>query len=242
MYTSRIFLLLSCSFSVSMSIVRTAELDLNPPSTGEAGAQMNQASCPSPINNGTKPFWFVPATASPEAQQFLSTTSPRSVLGEGPMDMLNMSTVAALRQFFQEYSAASKAAEQALLQSTHNDTIAGVPVVFAQPITVTASDSSRGSKARDQLLIYLHGGGRCGSCMQPAANSILLLQHYLLWKPVTCTWSRSYSTEPLPWLDSMMIPSWQYNAMPQALCIYAMQCHAVQLGIQCHWTTGSDKH
>lgn len=64
--------------------------------------------------------------------------------------------LAGLRQFYADFSInTSTAAVATFLQSTRNDTIAGVSVVFGVPKGVNSNTKPADTK----LLIYLHGGG-----------------------------------------------------------------------------------
>lgn len=121
------------------------------------------ANCTPPRTeqDAKKPFCFVPVTASPQAQAFLAQAAAGSngfgaYLVSDPLH--NKASLNNIRQGFESSSApGSRGAEKAFLQSTRNDTIAGVPVVFGTPKGVASSSSSNPVDAK--LIIYLHGGG-----------------------------------------------------------------------------------
>jgi hypothetical protein len=110
--------------------------------------------------DASRPFCFVPETASEQARQFLSAAAASGPTGFGGGGNHSTTEVNRLRQFFYLSSInGSRAAQQQFLQATRNDSIAGVPVVFGVTKGVNESSSSNGTR----LLIYLHGGGERGS-------------------------------------------------------------------------------
>jgi hypothetical protein len=129
-----------------------------------AAAQQQQQQQVAPGNctparsqsDATRPFCFVPETASQQARQFLSVAAASGPMGFGGGGNHSTTEVDRLRQFFYATSInGSRAAQQQFLQATRNETIAGVPVVFGVTKGVNATNSTGDMR----MLIYLHGGG-----------------------------------------------------------------------------------
>jgi acetyl esterase/lipase len=164
---------LSCpaaSSSGARSILQASKDSMSGGTPASSKATSQPAACTQARSaaDASKPFCAVSDTASPGARAFLSQAAAGAVpwnIGNN-----NATAIAGLRRFFENTSINSSAAAVATyLESTRNDTIAGVPVVFG--ILKNANKNTKPADTR--LLIYLHGGGYViGSCQYQWSTAV----------------------------------------------------------------------